>query len=595
MPDSTSSTEPHGTRPVDSGDRSSERDQWIGRHLGKYQLVRQLGRGGMGVVYEAWDTLLNRQVAIKLKSKSVGDAAQDVERFLRESRALARLQHPHVVAAYEADIVEEQYLIALELMSGGSLQASLQQGPLPWREATEVIAQACSGLEAAHQAGIIHRDIKPSNLLRSSDGTVKLSDFGLARPHEPSGTTLTGSGSVLGTPQYMSPEQCRSERADERSDLYSLGATYFALLVGRPPYGGAAPLLVMNAHLLDPVPDPRDVDETIPAACSAIIQRAMAKDPDDRISSATEMLAALQTLLSDARMPTTAVDSNAKRLRRDDSQTDESAHPGAMTDLSWGRSTQKSEPRSGLDATTAVLQRAGSTNVRRQRRAVAWLLASVVGGLLVVPFLNRLIERPDSNSSSTQTNETAPVAVPIVSGKADDDAMPEPAPIEPQQPIAAPLKRRLALPVAELPPDAFRLPDMKINQAAQEDRREVWECVIPGLAHVAAANSGAFLVGLSRVDAPQVGLQSRVDVWNPAGEKLLSTIVPGRPTSLAVSADSRRVAIGSETVRGVVVFDSTTWERIPLTDLADDAVMSVALSDDARWLAYGTSRISQAQ
>lgn len=314
----------------------------------------------MGVVFEARDTVLERHVAIKLLPRAVSAQPEALERFLREARAAAKLNHPHVVAIYDADQFNGQYYIVLELVRGQSLHDLLKTGPLPWVEATRMLADACRGLDVAHRAGIVHRDIKPANLMRSVDGTVKLADFGLARPNESTGATMTGSGSVLGTPQYMSPEQCRSERANERSDLYAMGATYFALLTGRPPYLGEAPLLVMNAHLLNPVPDPCTLDATIPPACAAIVKHAMAKDPDDRYREAKALLADLEALLADA------------------------AETDASSPLSWGlpRSTSVIPTPAIPTAWTrdvivrAIIERACATP--RSRRIALFVLTSLL-------------------------------------------------------------------------------------------------------------------------------------------------------------------------------------------------------------------------
>lgn len=566
--------------------------------IGKFEVVGELGRGGMGVVFEARDAVLGRRVALKVRAKAINDEPHDAERFLREARALASLQHPHVVAAYEADVVDGHYLIALELMDGGSLQDSLKRGPLSVRAATRGIAQACRGLAAAHRAGVIHRDIKPSNLLRSAEGSVKLSDFGLARPHAPSGETLTGSGSVLGTPQYMSPEQCRSERADERSDLYSLGATYFALLTGRAPYAGAAPLLVMNAHLLDPVPDPRDLVPTLPEDCSAIVIRAMAKDPDDRFQSAEEMLLALEALL--AQLPddgseaaeATLVDRTPAVVAHEDGEATsiDSSDDGA-TELSWGRGTRtvREERRDG---------HVGNVPHMRRRGLLGALL--VVGVLLA--FWGVVSGRKDDAKKNVEHVSSVPemptVEPAVIVEKADRQD--EPVENVPHLPLP---KRRLALPVVELPPDAFRLADMKVDEVARADRRDVWECSISGLSHVAIAQSGAFMVTLARASSMELGLQTRVDVWGQNGQRIGSMMFNGKPSGLAVSADSRRVAIATEAAPGVSVFESALWRSDVIGDLEQsippgaerDASLAVALSDDARWLAYSVAQTKDAQ
>ncbi len=280
--------------------RANAASKHIGRWIGKFQIVGELGRGGMGIVFEAQDSVLDRLVAIKLLPRSLSGQHNALQRFLREARSAAKLNDPHVVGIYEADQFNGRYYIVLELVRGSNLQDVIRSGPLDWMTATRVLADACRGMEVAHQAGLVHRDIKPANLMRSCDGTVKLADFGLARPTESVGASMTGSGNVLGTPQFMSPEQCRSELADIRSDVYAMGATYYALLTGRAPFSGEAPLLLMNAHLWDPIPDPRELSPLIPAACSAVVRRAMAKDPDDRYQTAGQLLADLEAVLQPA-------------------------------------------------------------------------------------------------------------------------------------------------------------------------------------------------------------------------------------------------------------------------------------------------------
>jgi serine/threonine protein kinase len=233
----------------------------------------------MGVVYEAEDTLLKRRVAVKLLAPGHLADAEAVQRFLREARAAARLNHAHVVTIHEVDRVGEIYYLVMELVRGGSVHDLLKRsGPRPWPQATRMIVDACRGLEVAHAAGLIHRDIKPSNLLCTDQGVIKLADFGLAKVVGPASAGLTTSGGVIGTPHYMSPEQWRGERVDARSDLYSLGATYYELLTGKRPFAADNVVGIQFAHCGSPVPDPRAIDPAIPEACPVIIRRAMAKE-----------------------------------------------------------------------------------------------------------------------------------------------------------------------------------------------------------------------------------------------------------------------------------------------------------------------------
>jgi serine/threonine-protein kinase len=266
--------------------------------LGKYRLGRRLGQGGMGVVYEAEDTVLKRRVAIKVLPDSAAADAETMRRFVREARSAGRLNHPNVITIYEVDQRDGMYYLVMELIEGGSVQDRLQaNGTIPWQEATHILADACRGLAAAHVAGLIHRDLKPANLICTREGRVKLADFGLARPVQPSSAGITVPGAVAGTLDYMSPEQCRGEPLDGRTDIYSLGATYFALLTGRPPYPRDGSLEVMFAHCSQPIPDPCAGNPDIPRGCAAVVRRALAKYPAERYASATEMLSQLQALL----------------------------------------------------------------------------------------------------------------------------------------------------------------------------------------------------------------------------------------------------------------------------------------------------------
>ncbi|HND54246.1 MAG TPA: protein kinase, partial [Pirellulaceae bacterium] len=255
---------------------------------------------GHAVVFAAIDTVLQRRVAIKVLAPHLAATPEARSRFLREARAAARLQHPHVVNVF--DISEDRGLlfIAMEYMAGGTLQSRLNAlaGPLDWREATKAMIDACRGLAAAHAQGCVHRDLKPSNLMRTEDGLIKIGDFGLAT--NPDATSMTTAGAVLGTPNFMSPEQCRGERGDALSDVYALGATYFMLLTGSCPYENENVLQVMFAHCTATVPDASQRNPVVPSWCSAIVRRAMAKFATQRFSGAKEMLAALEQALAGA-------------------------------------------------------------------------------------------------------------------------------------------------------------------------------------------------------------------------------------------------------------------------------------------------------
>lgn len=270
-----------------------------GTRLGNHEVRAVLGRGGMGVIYDAEDSQLGRDVAIKVLPASQATNPRVIERFLQEARAAARLRHPNVVTIYEIGRRDGLVYLVMEPLRGGSLADAIARGPVPWPEATEAVVQACNGLAAAHARGLIHRDIKPSNLLRGDDGTLKITDFGLAKLADGLGPSLTQAGRVVGTPAFMSPEQCQAEPLDARTDLYSLGASYYAMLTGLEPYAdsGSGPK-TMFAHCYKPVPDPRAVVPGLPPECASIVRRAMAKAPRDRYPDADALRRALDSLLA---------------------------------------------------------------------------------------------------------------------------------------------------------------------------------------------------------------------------------------------------------------------------------------------------------
>jgi eukaryotic-like serine/threonine-protein kinase len=275
-------------------------EAWVGKTLGKYQVTSVLGRGAMGVVLKARDSLIERDVAIKVLADHLAADATARGRFLAEAKSAGKINHANVVAIYEICPQETATYLVLEYVPGGSLEDRLtNQNALPVLEATQALIDACKGVGAAHTAGLIHRDIKPANFMRAVDGSIKVADFGLAKSAGGDSREFTQTGMVVGTPFYMSPEQCEAKPIDPRSDIYSLGATYYSLLTGKSPYcdSDSVPQL-MYAHCHGPVPDPRSIDPTIPEACSRIIARAMAKAPGDRYQTTAEMQTDLQAVLA---------------------------------------------------------------------------------------------------------------------------------------------------------------------------------------------------------------------------------------------------------------------------------------------------------
>ncbi|RYE83341.1 MAG: serine/threonine protein kinase, partial [Myxococcales bacterium] len=235
-------------------------DRWIGASLDHFEVRRALGRGGMGAVYLAHDRSLDRLVAIKVLPDELSGQAELQQRFVREAQAQARLSSPHVVAIYfigRAPSSGSLYF-AMEYVEGESLEALIdRREAIDPETARRWMVDVVRGLRDAHRAGIVHRDVKPSNLLRDAHGTIKLVDFGLAKPLD-GDKKITRDGVLLGSPLYMAPEQARGDAVDHRADMYSLGCTFYHLLTGAPAFDGPTPLAVVTRHVADPPPRVRE-------------------------------------------------------------------------------------------------------------------------------------------------------------------------------------------------------------------------------------------------------------------------------------------------------------------------------------------------
>jgi serine/threonine protein kinase len=262
--------------------------------VGTVRVVALLGHGSMGEVYRGHDDELGRDVAVKLLT------IQDAEgfgRFQREALALGRLSHPNVVGVHHKGIFQDRPYFIMELVDGPSVAKILeQQGCFSVPEAAEIIRQAANGLNAAAEAGVIHRDIKPGNLLVAKDGTVKVADFGVCKISD-RGPSWTEQGTTLGTPFYMAPEQARGESVDARADQYALGATFYHLLCGCPPYAGTQTVTQLLAHQKEPVPDVRKVNPSVPVSVAKVIRRMLAKNPAHRYANYDELLDHLDAAL----------------------------------------------------------------------------------------------------------------------------------------------------------------------------------------------------------------------------------------------------------------------------------------------------------
>jgi tRNA A-37 threonylcarbamoyl transferase component Bud32 len=287
--------QPAGARPAGGG---TVTPSWLGKRVGRFRLLGLLGEGAMGRVFRAEDALLQRHVALKVLAKGgrrgSPDAAAAVERLIREARAAASLEHPHVVHVLEVNEANGIHYIAMELLEGGSLRDLVKaNGPLDMARGCQLAAEAAEALAYAHQMGVVHRDVKPANLLLTRGGRCKVADFGLARVEDPNDLTRLLAESV-GTPLFVAPEILRGAPASARSDIYSLGATVYYLLAGRPPYEAPTAEALFERHLSAPIPDLMHERPETPERLARAVARALAKTPGDRFESADEFAKVLR-------------------------------------------------------------------------------------------------------------------------------------------------------------------------------------------------------------------------------------------------------------------------------------------------------------
>jgi serine/threonine protein kinase len=273
----------------------------LGKHrgffLGPYKVLRPIGKGGMGVVYLGEHTSLDRKVALKVLPADKSKDQITLDRFQREARAAAALDHPNIVRLYDISRGAGIHFLVMEYVDGNDLQSLLAQtGPLHYAQAAQYVAQVAAGLQHAHDKGFIHRDLKPANLMLAKDGTVKVLDMGLARrlhSDEDNLTAVQAEGEIVGTVDYLSPEQAMNQPLDARSDIYGLGATFYTLAAGHPPFSGSTAQKLAQHQLREPPDAYRKLNGRVPPALSAVITRMMAKNPADRYQTAAEVIDAL--------------------------------------------------------------------------------------------------------------------------------------------------------------------------------------------------------------------------------------------------------------------------------------------------------------
>jgi hypothetical protein len=360
----------------------------VGSRLGKYEIQAEIGKGGMGMVYQGYDALLDRRVAVKVLAPHLVWEPGFIERFLREARSAARLKHASIVTIYDVGQQENWYYIVMEYLEGQTLAHIIRrQGALPLKQVLAFLRRLADALDYAHQSGLVHRDVKPGNIVVDSAGHVTLTDFGVARAAQE--TRLTTTGALVGTPQYMSPEQARGEEVGHCSDIYSLGVVAYEMLSGRAPFGATTPHAVLHQLIYDPPPSIRSRRPDLSADVDRVLTKALAKEPIARYETARGFVDALGQALT-AHMvpasPASPVPSGAEgsgvegtAVRR--GQAEGRPGPAQVRQQAKAMPVPRPAPppRPRAASPPAVDRRARTAPPRLAALWLGWLLVSVVG------------------------------------------------------------------------------------------------------------------------------------------------------------------------------------------------------------------------
>jgi serine/threonine protein kinase len=264
-----------------------------GENIGPYRIIEQLGQGGMATVFKAYHPALDRYVAIKVLHPAFKEDPNFLARFQREARIVAKLEHPHIVPVYDFSEHKGMAYLVMRYVEGETLKAHLTGEPLSPQRILEILKPVAEALAYAHEQGVLHRDIKPSNVMLTPEDSIFLTDFGLARMAQ-SGESTLSQDMMIGTPQYMSPEQAKGEEVDERTDIYSLGVVLFEMLTGRVPFSADTPYAIIHDHIYTPLPLPTAIKPDIFPALERVVLKALAKEKDDRYQKVTELAMAFE-------------------------------------------------------------------------------------------------------------------------------------------------------------------------------------------------------------------------------------------------------------------------------------------------------------
>ncbi len=520
--------------------------------FGRYEIKGEIGRGGMATVYHAYDPRFEREVAIKVLPREMLHDVQFRTRFDREAKTIAMLEHPAIVPVYDFGEEDGQPYFIMRYMTGGSLTDRMKNGPMPIQEAARILSHIAPALDDAHNKGIVHRDLKPGNILFDQFNEPYISDFGIAKLSD-SQTNVTGSA-IVGTPAYMSPEQAQGEGIDGRSDIYGLGVILFELLTGQQPYHGDTPMSVVVKHITDPVPHILDVKPDLPPDVEVIIEKAMAKDRNERFQNVKSLADALTMVASGGSL---SLESSESTLAASSRTVPATRRP--VQDLSGTVIAQRTPPPQSSQPAQAPAEPARRTGLWIGLGAVVLILLVVaIAGVLVfkdkIPFLAAPI--PTKTQSVAQGSNPLPVSLPTATTTAT------------------------ALPVASNTPASTNTPALTDTPAATAT------ATLPSLPSLGGADLIAFLsnrdIWLINTDGSNLRQLTKDAAdkhnlqWSPDGQSLFytsgkcvqSVTVPAGVISqvacfpsinyldaFRISPDGKQVAISINHIVYVVPFD----------------------------------------
>jgi serine/threonine-protein kinase len=502
---------------------------------GRYAVIERVGTGGMAEVYRARDDLLGREVAIKVLHDRYSRDRSFVERFRREAQAAANLNHPNIVALYDYGADGDTYFIVMEFIEGRSLSDIISsEGPLLPERAADIASDVARALDKAHANGLVHRDVKPGNIMITNSGQTKVTDFGIARALSGDGDqTMTQTGMVIGTAAYLSPEQAQGNTIDARSDVYSLGIVLYEMLTGQAPFTGDTPLAIAYKHVRENPEPPSTVNADVPAGLDAVTMKALAKNPDNRYSSAMEMQDDLQRFC------------NGQRVLATPLLADETAIAGAATGTQVMRTAQyedyEDEPQ----------------NKRAAIYIVVTLLILAAFGLVAWLFAGNLLGNDE------------PVDVPNVVGKPLDEART--------------ILEEAGLEVATEPKNSKKPEDQVLEQDPEAGEEAVTgDTVTLTISAGIAQTTVPDLVGLSQEEAEAALKDARLklgDVTEVAAEG----VEPGEVIRQFPGAD-KQADVGStvdiDVAASATVPDVVGMSEEEATSVLEDAGYSVSVSSE---------------